>query len=393
MKKSEWSEEQLEALLKQLPTLQDTRPSYEFYSNISRNMNTYHHRRYIKLFPGIAALSALLIVLLLFPNFLYSKHDPVELKKNATKLQSAAPSASENEQLIKMDVKSVANSGLPRNSAMKTAVYDDEVGDGKVLTYWIPDPQAQILVPVSAIVSHPGKKTWIQLFNEKMPRLNEKAWGLTDYYPLRAKLQLDQKARRVIVDVPKDHPYGQGSTAETVFISALKENVSSNSNFKKIEFTTDGKPGITLGNHGVQKTMDVSINRHKAYFFYTPKKDSVPFLVPSLDSFSSLDAALAAMHQDNPNLGLNASLPSMLQFKFITIKGRTLYLRVTGSQSLVNNAITAHSYEAILLTAKEFGFERVKFENVSLKKLGPFDLSKENKVPVAANLRQIEDQS
>ena len=33
--------------------------------------------------------------------------------------------------------------------SIKRLLYDDEVGNGTVLTYWIPDSQAQILVPVS----------------------------------------------------------------------------------------------------------------------------------------------------------------------------------------------------------------------------------------------------
>ena len=46
----------------------------------------------------------------------------------------------------------------------KTALYDDEIGNGTVMTYWIPDSQAQILVPVSTVVNSDTSKDWLDNF-------------------------------------------------------------------------------------------------------------------------------------------------------------------------------------------------------------------------------------
>ena len=111
----------------------------------------------------------------------------------------------------------------------KTALYDDEVGNGTVITYWIPDSQAQILVPVSTVVNIDSNKDWLTTFTESMGLLKEEEWGLTDYYPLNATFKWDSINNTVTVDVPKDHKYGQGSAAETNFINSLKNNIVSNS--------------------------------------------------------------------------------------------------------------------------------------------------------------------
>ncbi|MDV2888166.1 hypothetical protein RYX45_23670, partial [Alkalihalophilus pseudofirmus] len=54
---------------------------------------------------------------------------------------------------------------------LKSAVYEDEVANGKVITYWIPDDQAQNLIPISTIVQDPENKSWLDIFNEKMTEL------------------------------------------------------------------------------------------------------------------------------------------------------------------------------------------------------------------------------
>ena len=62
--------------------------------------------------------------------------------------------------------------------------------------------------------------------------LKEEEWGLTDYYPLNATFKWDSNTNTVTVDVPTDHKYGQGSTAETIFINSLNNNIASNSKCK-----------------------------------------------------------------------------------------------------------------------------------------------------------------
>ena len=57
--------------------------------------------------------------------------------------------------------------------------------------------------------------------------------------------------------------------------------------------------------------------------------------------------------------------------------------------ALENNRETINSYEAILLTAKGFGIETVTIKNPPIQILGPFDLSKEMKVPIGANLTKF----
>lgn len=388
MRKSEWSNKELEDLLRQMPKLQDMHQYSDIYHRHPMKMAKAKHW----FLPSIATVTVFLLFVIFAPDLLKSQHKSNVSQKRVSISTSSNQLASTNGQIIKIDETKASIGKQSQLENLKTAVYENDLGKGKVLTYWIPDSQAQLLVPVSAVIHRPGKKTWLELFTDKMPRLQEKEWGLSEYYPLHASLSLDEESNSVVVNVSGNQPYSQGSAAQTSFINAMKRDITSNSNLKKMKFATNGEPGMLLDQEGKMMEMAISFERKRAYFFYTPEGKKVPFLVPSYESYPDINSALEAMRQDRTALGLKASIAPVLTFTKATIKNKTLYLSLRGKRSLRNDAASIYSYEAILLTAKEFGVNHVKFDRVGLKNLGPFDLSKENRVPVAANLRLIEDQ-
>ena len=391
MRKLEWSDEQLEALLRQMPKLQDRRRPQEIYQCLTLKM--IRRKKLLWLLPSTAALGVFLLFLLLTP-YLYNDQSKLDSDLKVASLSANSRFSNlalDQDQLVQMDAKAlVTNERLPVGDG-KTAVYQADIGNGKVLTYWIPDQQAQLLVPVSTVVLHPGGKTRLELFTEKMQQLREQEWGLKEYYPIRANLKQDKQSSSVMITVPAAIPFRLDSDAETGFVKAMIRNVASNSNLKKITFTANARSGNLLDNKEKKAEMNVGHERNRAYFFYFPAGKKIPFLVPSAKSYPDIKAAFEAMDENNARLRLKASIPSGLKVSFFRLKNKTLYLTVAGHYPLKNTADAIYSYEALLLTAKDFGMERVKLENPNLKRLGPFDLTKENNVPVAANLRQIED--
>ncbi|MEH7307661.1 hypothetical protein [Neobacillus drentensis] len=391
MKKSEWSDKQLEELLRQMPKIQDDRNPRDIYQNLSiRKAKTKQW-----LVPGLATVAALLIFFILVPKLmvgtLYSG-DKVSQEKSSEKqdMQTADEKSSISLQEDNASSKARTFSSAEKIKIMKTAIYDEEVGKGKVLTYWIPDPQAQILIPVSTIVNDTKDKTWLTLFNENMENLKEQEWGLSEFYPLNATLNLDDKNKTVLVDVPENHQYGQGSATETNFMNVLQKDISTNSNFKKIKFSTNGNPGIELGNFGRQEELNIHDEKNHAFFFYYSEGNEIPYLVPSIDTFKDIQTALDAMKKDHPLLGLKSSLIPSLPISEVSIKEKTLIVTIKENTIIEEDQTTINAYESLLLTAKEFGLEKVVITNPPINNIGPFDLSRENKVPRAPNLRTIQ---
>ncbi len=400
MKKSEWSDYELEELLRQMPKIQDYRNPRDIYQNLSLKKR----KPLTRLLPGIAAAAALLLFFILGPKLLdgqqFSSNQAGDEKSSGSQSMKLADKSDKSEKssqvLMAKDSSSkertsmdTGKAELLKTNSTKTALYADEVGDGTVLTYWIPDQQAEILVPVSTVVSNPEEKSWLSLYSEKMGELKEEEWGLSDFYPLNAQLKLDPTETSVIVDVPASHQYGQGAAMETNFINILQKDIASNSNLKKIMFTTNGEPGIELGNFGRKEELIIENEKNHAYFFYYPAGSAIPFLTPASERYSDFGTALEAMRNDQHEFNLKSSLLPSMQIQDVSINDNILYVSMKDNPDLNDNQLTLCSFEAMLLTAKEFGIEKVIVKNPPLTNIGPFDLSKEILVPIAPNLRTL----
>jgi hypothetical protein len=399
VKRLEWSDKQLEELLRQMPKIEDHRNPRDIYQNLSLKKRKYP----VWLLPGIATAAAVLLFFLLIPKIIDGtqfSYDRAGDAKSSNFDKIAFSTESNQKSTITLEKRATnieekqssnaVRSEVLQSDHLKTAVYEDEVGTGTVLTYWIPDQQAEMLVPISAIVQDNKNKNWLTLFNEKMNDLKEEDLGLSDFYPINAKIQLDNSDNSVIVDVPENHSYGHGSTNETNFLNVMKKDVFTNSKIKKIKFKTNGHSGIELGDYGKKTEINIELDNNHAYFFYYPKENTIPFLVPSLGRYKDIKMAIKAMEKDVLSGDLKASLPPSLYIKNASIKGKTLYLTMNKNTTLINDRDTLHSFEALLLTAKEFGMESVMIENAPLPYLGSFDLTKEVKVPLAPNLRLLQ---
>ncbi|EKN69644.1 negative regulator of sigma-X activity [Neobacillus bataviensis LMG 21833] len=397
MKKSEWSDNELEELLRQMPKILDHRNPRDIYQNLSLK------RRKIKswLLPGIAAAAALLLFFILAPklmdgtNFSFDKtQDEKSTANQEMKMTSRdlTPAVEKNDALPKKKAYSETEQpSVMKAESIKTAIYEDELEKGTtVFTYWIPDPQVQILIPVSIIAKSTGGQPWLTQYTKKMPVLTEEEWGLSEFYPLNGTMELDNNNSSVWVDVPSNHQYGQGSTSETNFINVLKRDISSNSNLKKIKFSTNGNPGIELGNYGKLEEVDVVPDKRHAYLFYYPEGSDLPFLTPTIETFNDINTAIEVMKSDQPLLGLKSSLKSIMPLHELSVSDKTLFVSLRGNANLQDNQQSSSSLEALLLTAKEFGIEKVVIKDSAIPAIGSFNLSKDIKVPVAPNLRNIE---
>jgi hypothetical protein len=397
VKKSEWSDRELEELLMQMPKIKDHRNPRDIYQNLSLK------RRKTKswLLPSLATAAALLLFFILVPKLMDGAHSSSDKQAEMTSFNTEIKDADQKKNsTFAMDKgepssKEKALSGTTKNEVMttstvKTAIYADDVGNGKVLTYWIPDPQGQILIPVSTVVAKSDNESWLTLYNENMANLKEEEWGLTDFYPLNVTMSVNSDNTTIQVDVPLNHQYGQGSTNETSFMNVINKDISSNSDIKKVKFSTNGEPGIELGNFGNKQEIDINAVKNHGFFFYYPTGSDVPFLTPSTTTYSDINKALDAMKTDQTELGLKGSLSTLLPISDVSITDKTLVLSFKGNTTLQDNQMTVSAYEALLLTAKDFGLEKVVVKDSPILQLGPFDLTKENQVPVAPNLRLIQ---
>lgn len=392
MKKSKWSDKQLEEVLRQMPKIKDHRDPQDIYQSLSLKIKK--QKRQSWLIPGLATAAALFLLVILAPKLVPFQQESADkaveqkadsgemhiLKEDSGKVGSDAKTKSNKESTNKML--------LLADSDPKTAVYEEEVGDRQVLTYWIPDIQVQFLVPISILAEKEQGLTWMDLFNSQMKRLTEEEWGLSEYYPLQGSLSLGKDKNSAVFDAETDHSYGVGAASETSFMNTIQRNIQSNSSISRVEFTTNKRPGIMFGNYGNLTGVEINTPLNRAYFSYVPEGQDQLLLVPSEDTFSEIESALEAMKHDVETPGLKSSIPEdlLIQSK---VNDKTLVVTFENPSVLTDNEKPLHILESILLTAKEFGMEKVKFENLPFNEIGGMDLSNEVKVPIAANERVL----
>ncbi|MED3551202.1 GerMN domain-containing protein [Cytobacillus praedii] len=408
MKKSEWSDKQLEDLLSQMPKIKDERDPHEIYQNITVRMNKRKQRVWVM--PTAAAALAAVLFFILVPNLFNWQNSEEQVADLANQSKSSQKISmkedadiQEAEEKVSIEEESAIPFTAEENPEEQdeigirsmdvddsaTAVYEEDIGGMEVLTYAIPDENAMLAVPVSVLVAKREDKTKFDLFEENMMTLNEKEWGLKDYFPLKAEFSLDEQSNVLTVDFPADHPYRDGSASESVFNDALSYTLSS-LDISEIKFTTDGKPGMDLGNSGFIEEFIPEYGNHAYYFYYPNKTETKPYIVPYGEQLSSISEAFAAMKENQDKAKLTASIPADINFETeVNQEEKKLIIRFGEGSDIKNDQPTLHTIEAILLTAKDFNYQAVKMENANVEMVGRFNLDNEIKVPVAANKRSL----
>lgn len=397
VRKSEWNEKQLEELLRKMPKIEDHRDPREIYQNISLKMNKRKQKSWV--IPSIATAAAILLFVVLSPN-LMSWNDRAEQSTDqnsstevADKMEMAK--VEENKTAVVEDAEDQKESSQTENEESVssltvedtyTALYKEDVNNENVLTFTIPDVQAQNVVPISIMAPKAEGIAKIDQLKETMANLREEEWGLSDYYPLNADLSLDEKANVLNVNVPSGHYYGDGSASENAFTSILKETAV-NLGVKNVALFTDNNPGIEMGNRGTIKNLELTKDSNRGYYFYYPNESiKKPFLVPYQEPYSDIETALNAMKENIDTHSLQPSIPSDVNIDETLSSGEeVLILKLNENSNITDDPSMIYTIEAILLTAKDFNFDKVKIEFTKLEHVGKFAFNEELDVPVAPN--------
>lgn len=401
MKKSEWTEEQLENLLKQLPKINDHRNPQDIYQNISTKINKHKRTRWV--FSSVATAAALLLIFILFPSINHDKTTDQMIKNSASSQEavekrdmSLKQKAESPEEKTNIATKSFSEDRKKLNEESTpieaTAVYANDVTNKDVLTYAIPDNDVQNIVPITVLVDKDPNKKWLTQYVDTMKQLQEEAWGLKEFYPLNGEISYGDSEDIVMIKLPKNHSYGVGSASDKAFTEALTQSFHAQ-NIKKIKFFTEKKVGVDLGNMGTIEELIVKPSKQHAYFILHSSNKSKPYLVPSVIQFKSIGDAIIAMKKEIEEYKLMPSIPAEINLEIANISDNVnkgiLTVAFDKNTILSNSEQMIYMIESILLTAKEFDFKAVKFENAGINKIGPFKMTDAIQVPIAPNLKTI----
>ncbi|WP_017755623.1 GerMN domain-containing protein [Calidifontibacillus oryziterrae] len=396
MDKFTFDENKLEQLLQSMPKVRDHQTPEQLFASISSSLEekiaedrpTYKNRKKQKpswIVPAFASVAALLLLALVVPSFLQQnstmENSQVKLMEEPI-AKDKAPIENEAGQLgAEMRLFSIA----PESESRVLSVIPEQE---EVITVAVPDENIMFVVPLSFTVPKGEKLAQVETINEL---LNEQEWGLSQYILEDVSLSEGQTTngdKKIILDVPADHSFGKGSAMEVIFIATVKETFRQ-LGYDVVEFTTAGKPGITLGNYGDLNELNLTNEEtENVYYLYQPNEQIQPFLVP-FPRENDFTKALAAMKSttDLEIREVTPSIPEEVQFSNVIIENESgkVTIAFEDGTPLMNESKYKIMIEAILMTAKEFGFDAVQFENAAVDIIGPYELSKPIHVPIAVN--------
>ncbi|NMD70278.1 hypothetical protein HHO41_08230 [Bacillus sp. DNRA2] len=123
----------------------------------------------------------------------------------------------------------------------------------------------------------------------------------------------------------------------------------------------------------------------KPYLLLYKENNSQPMFVQAHEGVATFEEAIELMRNDEPNQGLTASIPPELQIGKVSVIRDHALVQLTNRNELPQTQEVNFAFEAILLSAKEFGYSTVEFKHDSQAGTGVFPINQPIEVPTAAN--------
>ncbi|HHY71656.1 MAG TPA: hypothetical protein GX497_00205 [Bacillus bacterium] len=399
MHKSTFDDEQLEKLLQSFPKVKDNQDPDQLFAKISSrieeekvaekqvNRKNPVRKKRTWILPTLASIAAVIIVVIVVPSFLYEQDHTMEnaqIESQKEKMIEDDTGDNAENFLMMAEEGSMARIAAENQSHIIMDVEENQ----EILTAFVPDANAQFVVPISFIVPKEGASTRLKRLESIKDYLHEDEWGLSDYILENVKLSEKDNGKKLIIDVPINHSYGNGSTMEIIFLETVKLTAKQ-LGYEAVEFRTEGKLGIMLGNYGELTELNLKKNQTKGiYFVLQPNGHAQKFLVPiqmDVDFSDAIAAMKLPIELDTEQIIL--PIRAEINFKRITLnkEKNEAIIEFAEGTPLANDENSLLMIEAILMTAKEYGVQSVLFINASQNIIGPFNLLEPISIPLAVN--------
>ncbi len=389
MKTSDNNEEQIKESLKQMPEVKDNMNKDLLYQRISSEFNDERKpekNKKLVLIPIFSTVMVLLLLVLIIPSMMNNTMFRSSSSENSN-ADKAMDSSGSNES---MEAREESSELKQEDSASSSAESDSGVlmmntniqsyvtsTDDKTIIYGaLADRQAQYIIPLSLVV--PKTDNAGKYYNQLSTYLNEMNWGISDYMFTGTEFQLDKQNGQVHVNLPENFSVISGAQAN--MFRGLLTTMFTPYQINKAVFSQQ----VNLGPIG--KVKELSLKSSKVmYKRYQLSEDRRNFLVqiPVEDSWE-INAAFNEMRKAEESDNIYQSVPDYIDFSVET-DDKLLRLNFDGKKMVLNNQETITMIEAILMTAKSYGYQEVLFTNYANENIGPYNLSEPIKVPDGVN--------
>ncbi|WP_096202022.1 GerMN domain-containing protein [Bacillus sp. FJAT-45350] len=363
-------EEKVEALLKQMPTLKDERSKEVILQNIKKRIDEGEQRKRNKswMVPTLASAAAILLLIIILPSMIQNSEEALPAEDIAEVMEYR----SQDVAITMADEDHENTTAVMNETTYVGAVRESELLKGtQGIPFVLTDRDARLVVPVTVIrESSLDEVAEIELL---LTEFTGEIYGLNPSPLMGATYsQSADEELTIIVDIRSD-AVPTGTADIEMFTQGIEETFAP-LGYRKAEFTTDGQPGVQLGNYGEISVIELNRKPRGYYVYYSD--NGMPFLVPRARGTSevgSIEETLELMKDGDYSLGYAPSIPAYIDI-----------VEVAGEDDVVTINLTSHypldqidgqiMIDAILLTANSYGIRTVMFEGLDLNVIGSYHM-------------------
>ncbi|MBD1378655.1 hypothetical protein [Metabacillus arenae] len=385
MKKSEWNEERIEHLLQQLPSIKDRRTSKEIYQQLLLKQARQRTRK-IWVAPTFAMIAAALILFLISP-YLFDKVFPTQSGTEDSSMENTvmyggsskeAPKGKEEINQVNEEPTVNRNKG-PANQEEKDSYVVQPEEEKSFVTIAFADKEGKTYIPVS-FKSEKGEDP-VEQIEEILQEIDEEKLGFAPNELVN--LELSEQGGTIRLEFNKN--LSQFSPKETAELENVITETFRWQGYEKAALYLNDKEGIDSGASGQKNELPIKPSMKKAYYVFQESPDKSKFLAPTTETFENVKEAILAMKEKKTNDKLKPAIVDSETIQSVQENGQEVIVTFSDQTTLENTEPYILMLEGIVLTAKEFGFEAVKFENIQPNQIGEMDLTKPVPVPFSPN--------
>jgi len=253
----------------------------------------------------------------------------------------------------------------------------------KFATVAVMGSDSNVIIPIT-IIAPPNWGSVNEVYNSISRSIRADEWGLQEYAFKDVTFNLKKDQNLVVANFPQNYPLPEGESKEQNLIHALKEMFRPHG-IQKIQLQREGNNGLNFSTIGVKKEIQIEALSGRAYMFYQNGENRPGFLIPVSIKEKTIANALNLMKKGVSAKNVKPVIPKSAKFESIKSQGDTLQITLTNDSNLGDKPMAM--IEAILLTAKSYGFTEVKFNNAPKQKYGNgvYNLNEAIQVPDLLN--------
>ncbi|MBA2173834.1 hypothetical protein H0266_02870 [Halobacillus locisalis] len=387
MKRKSYDDNQIEELLKNLPPIQDQQNKDDLYRQINNRMHAPKRPKPQWIVPAFASVFVLFILVMIVPSIFSSMSGQFSQSSNEESTSESAESSMEgNTESSGEETSEESGSDHSSDEGITGDQAEEELADREEQTESTSDPvplaverytttsegvprvyfdsQGQVLIPV----------TWITEDSDPSS-FSPDLYGLTQVEVDYTFTALEDEVEVVF---PTDFVSNGSAIDQAVARSIQWRAAAYDADSIRLR-TKEGEP-VNLGNFGeIEEISPIAEGRYIYHIFTSTTGER--FLVPVAFN-GSFEEAVENMKEDRP--ATKAPVPDHVSFSSIERMGNAVQINLTHNEwKDPQERITA--VEAILMTAKQYGFEHVLFTGISPREDSIYNYQQQIEVPNSIN--------